>query len=175
MTQKFLSHFFITILRFSSLWWCFIVYNTCTNTHNLYNYGLITAHFFIFLILWSTSLAGWYDYYPYWLWYNMQDVCTRKVSKFMIYCLCLLEREWHINKTWLADHRKPSSKDLPVCKSKNNSFSNPFYTNTKRTNRKAYTNTKRTKTRMRAHMVSTRVDSMWAPNRGKEDSNIPLK
>ena len=32
--------------------------------------------------------------------------------------------EVHINKTWLADHRKPSSEDLPACKSKNQFFSN---------------------------------------------------
>ena len=39
-----------------------------------------------------------------------------------------------INKTRLAYHRSLASQDTPVCKSKNNSFTKKFYTNTKRTN-----------------------------------------
>ena len=37
-----------------------------------------------------------------------------------------------LKKSWLADHRKLYSRDLPACKSKNTVFQK--YTNTKRTN-----------------------------------------
>ncbi len=52
----------------------------------------------------------------------MQDLLYRQIQKYLLYCLCLLERECHLNKTWLPDHRKLYSIDIPVCKSKNKCF-----------------------------------------------------
>ena len=63
----------------------------------------------------------------------------------MIYCLCLLEREVQLNKTWLANHRKSYSKNLPACKSKNQSFSKTLFISIQKEQIERNTNTKRTK------------------------------
>ncbi len=82
-------------------------------------------------------------------------------------------KRMNLKKTRLANHRKLYSRDLPVCKSKNQVFKN--YTNTKRTQISVYI--QKQKTRMRAHIFFTsflsRVYESSPDNKDWESFIIP--